>query len=173
MSKLLARTPDETNQPKVQVVERSEGQTYWMVGDLNTVKLGDKETHGALAWLETLVVPQGGPPPHIHHREDELFYLLSGEVTFYAGSEQTLAKEGTLIYIPKGTVHNFKNTGSNSARMITLYIGAGMEGFFAEVGVPPTLNESTSPAPFTPQREKQFLEAAPKYGLEFLLDRSG
>jgi mannose-6-phosphate isomerase-like protein (cupin superfamily) len=155
------------SKPEVQVITANEGKPYWMVGDLNTVKLGGKETNGALAWLETLVIPDGGPPPHIHHREDELFYVLSGEVTFYAGGKQRLAKQGTLIYIPKGTVHSFKNTGRDVARMITLYVGAGMEGFFSEVGVP-TFISDTTPAPFTEERLERFLSAAPKYGLEFI-----
>jgi mannose-6-phosphate isomerase-like protein (cupin superfamily) len=173
MNTSIERRNYEADKLEVKAVSAHEGQPYWMVGDLNTVKLGGNDTGGNLAWLETLVIPQGGPPPHIHHREDELFYMLSGEVTFYTGGEQTQAKEGTLIYIPKGTLHNFKNTGLHNARMITLYVGAGMEGFFAEVGVPPTLNENAQPAPFTPERKKQFLEAAPKYGLEFLLKGDG
>jgi mannose-6-phosphate isomerase-like protein (cupin superfamily) len=152
---------------QVFVIKANEGKPYWMVGDLNTVKLGSKETDGALAWLETVVVPDGGPPPHIHHREDELFYVLSGEVTFYADGEQRLAKAGTLIYIPKGTVHHFKNTGKDFARMITLYVGAGMEGFFDEVGVATSIDDTT-PAAFTNERLEQFLSAAPKYGLEFI-----
>jgi mannose-6-phosphate isomerase-like protein (cupin superfamily) len=172
MNTLMERKQDESTKPEVHVISAHEGHSYWMVGDLNTIQLGSKETDGALAWLETLVIPQGGPPPHIHHREDELFYILSGEVTFYADGQQRIATEGTLIYIPRGTVHYFKNTGLHSARMITLYVGAGMEGFFAEVGVPPMLNENAQPAPFTPERKKKFLEAAPKYGLEFLAERS-
>jgi mannose-6-phosphate isomerase-like protein (cupin superfamily) len=173
MSTLMERKNYEANKPEVQIIPAQEGQPYWMVGDLNTVKLGGKETNGKLAWLETLVVPQGGPPPHIHHREDELFYVLSGEVTFYTDGEQTLAKEGALIYIPRGTVHNFKNTGLHNAQMITLYVGAGMEGFFEEVGVPPSLNENSQPTSFTPERKEQFLEVAPKYALEFLVERGG
>lgn len=170
MNRVLESPNRTSNKPTVRVVQANEGHPYWMVGDLNTVKLGSKETNGALAWLETLIVTQGGPPPHIHHREDELFYVLSGEVTFYADGEQTLANEGTLIYVPKGTVHQFKNTASSVAQMITLYIGAGIEGFFTEVGVPPLLNENAQPALFTSERKKEFLDAAPKYGLEFIVE---
>jgi mannose-6-phosphate isomerase-like protein (cupin superfamily) len=158
----------EPSNPKVQVITPSEGRPYWMVGDLETIKLSSKETNGALAWLESFVVPKGGPPPHIHHHEDELFYVLSGELTFYAGDKTVPVQAGTLVYIPKGTLHYFKNTSSSNARMIAVFVGGGVEDFFAEVGVAAAI-DSTVAAPFTEKRKEQFLKIAPKYGIEVLV----
>jgi glyoxylate utilization-related uncharacterized protein len=97
--------------------------------------------------------------------EDELFYVLSGEITFYADGKIVQAKPGTLVYVPKGTVHNFKNTSSSDARMIAVFVGGGVEGFFSEVGVASTI-DSTVAAPFTEERREQFLKVAPNYGIE-------
>lgn len=168
MNTVIEKTSYEPRNPEVQVIAPNEGQAYWMVGDLETIKLSSKETNGALAWLESFVVPEGGPPPHIHHHEDELFYMLSGEITFYAGGKTVLAKPGTLVYIPKGTVHNFKNTSPNDARMIAVFVGGGVEGFFSEVGIATTI-DSTAPAPFTDERREQFLKIAPKYAIEVVV----
>lgn len=168
MNTVIEKTSYESRNPEVKVVAPNEGRAYWMVGDLNTIKLGSKETNGALAWLETFVVPEGGPPPHIHHREDKLFYVMAGEVTFYLGSEEHVAKARTLVYVPKGTVHSYINTGMRVAKMITLFVGGGAEGFFTEAGVATTI-ESTVPAPFTDERRERFINVAAKYGTEVVL----
>jgi len=52
------------------------GKSLWVLGDLYTFKVVGEETGGAIAVLEVQVQPQNGPPPHIHHREDETFYVL-------------------------------------------------------------------------------------------------
>jgi mannose-6-phosphate isomerase-like protein (cupin superfamily) len=168
MNTVIEKTSYEPRNPKAQVVAPNEGQAYWMTGDLNTIKLGSKETNGALAWLETVVVPEGGPPPHIHHREDKLFYVMAGEVTFYLDDTEHVAKARTLVYVPKGTVHHYVNTGMRVAKMITLFVGGGAEGFFTEVGVATTM-ESTVPASFTDERRERFINIAAKYGTEVVL----
>ena len=68
--------------------------------------------------MEALVPPGGGPPPHIHTREDETFYLLEGAVEFLLGETTITAGPGDFVNVPRGTVHHIKNVGSElSLRM--------------------------------------------------------
>jgi hypothetical protein len=86
--------------------------------------------------LEALVPAQTGPPPHIHHAEDETFILLDGVVDFHVADDVHRAEPGSVVFVPRGTRHHFSNAGDNAARMLFMYSPAGMEGMFAEIGSP-------------------------------------
>jgi quercetin dioxygenase-like cupin family protein len=147
-----------------ETIASSQTTAYWMAGDLNIIKIRGEQTNGAFTLFDTFVVPQGGPPPHIHLAEDEWFYVLEGEITFRAGDQWILATPGTPIFVPKGTIHNFKNTGTSIAHMITLFTPAGIEGLFAEVGTLATTGDLVAP-PVTQEFVDRISEAAPKYNL--------
>ena len=74
-----------------QVIPPGAGRAYWAVGDHLTFKLGPEHTAGAFSVAEVRVAPGGGPPPHLHHREDEMFYLLEGTLQFIKGDELCLS----------------------------------------------------------------------------------
>lgn len=58
------------------------GKAMWLLTDLHTLKLTGADTNGAFTLSELLAGPEIGPPPHIHHREDESFYVLEGAFDF-------------------------------------------------------------------------------------------
>ena len=95
------------------------------------------ETGGAFFLAEVLVPPGGGPPPHIHDREDETFYLLQGTLTVQVGDQTVYASQGDCSHLPRGIVHSFRNTGNESARMLVTATPAGIEKFFEEGFHPP------------------------------------
>src|SRR5882757_8675154 len=74
-----------SNGPGVSYVRAGEGPASWLVGDTYTVKATSESTGGAFGLLEASVPPGGGPPPHVHTREDEAFYLLDGILEVTAG----------------------------------------------------------------------------------------
>jgi quercetin dioxygenase-like cupin family protein len=144
------------------------GRTIAIVGDVYRFLATGAETGGAYASFEALVPPGGGPPPHIHSREAESFYVLEGEMTFRAGDETVTAAAGTAVHLPPGLVHSFRNESSEPARMIITVTPAGLEEMFFEVGVP--LAEGTMTAlPPTPDEIERLLAAAPRYGVEILV----
>jgi quercetin dioxygenase-like cupin family protein len=145
-------------------IKSSETTAYWMAGDLNILKISSEQTNGEFTLFDTFVVPQGGPPPHIHLVEDEWFYVLEGEIAFRSDDESIIGTPGTLISIPKGTVHNFKNIGSAIAHMITLFTPGGIEGLFAEVGTLAANGDLVAP-PVTPEFVDRITNAAPRYNL--------
>jgi mannose-6-phosphate isomerase-like protein (cupin superfamily) len=80
--------------------------------------------------------PDTGPPPHLHHAEDETFVPLEGELTFRVGDQEHASTAGTTVFVPRGTRHSFTNVGRGVARMLFMYSPAGMEGTFAEIVLP-------------------------------------
>jgi quercetin dioxygenase-like cupin family protein len=86
-----------------------EGRTVAVVGDVYRFLAVGEETGGKYALWEAVVPPGGGPPPHVHSREEEGFYVLEGEVTFTVGGERIVAAAGAFANMPVGTPHSFKN----------------------------------------------------------------
>src|SRR5918997_3902045 len=103
------------------------GRAFWGPGDHYTFFVTGEESGGAYFAREALVPPGGGPPPHVHTREDETFYVLAGEVEFLLGEELTVAGPGDFVNVPRGTVHRFRNTGTETARIVLTFTPAGIE----------------------------------------------
>ncbi len=142
-----------------------EGRTVAVVGDVYRFLATGEETDGKYAMWEALVPPGGGPPPHIHSREEESFYILEGEITFTVGEEKIVATEGMFANMPVGSLHSFRNNTDKPARMILSVAPAGLEKMFFEFGVP--LEEgSTEALPPTKEEIDKLLEIAPNYGIE-------
>ena len=77
--------------------------------------------------------PGGGPPLHLQTREEEAFYILEGELTFYSDEGQISAGAGTYLNVPKGARHRFRNESAATARMLFFFTPAGIEGLFDEL----------------------------------------
>lgn len=153
----------ETSDQRARYMPSGEGESVWLLGDLYTFKAVSEDTDGAFALWETTSPPQGGPPTHLHHREDETFYILEGEMEFLAGGDTIQAGAGSLVHIPKGTMHTFKNVGTTPARFLVMVVPGGFEKFFFEVGEPAT--DESSPPEGPPDVEKLVATAA-KYNCE-------
>ena len=127
-----------------------------------------RDTGGAFALIEVLVPPQSGPPPHLHRREDEAFYVLEGEFEVHIDDQRLTAGPGTWVTLAKGSLHYFKNIGPTPARMLILATPAGLDRFFLEAG-----REATDTTPESgavrPEDPEKLLAVAPKYGIEIKL----
>jgi len=146
------------------VLAEGEGRSIWVVGDRYTIKCGGNETGGAFAMMEAIVPPGHGPPPHIHSREDEAFYVLEGELLFHAEGRSFTATSGAWVTLARGSLHYFKNKGSKPARMLIVVTPSGLENFFLEVGQE-AIDGETEPVAPTPEDIQKLIQAAPKYGL--------
>jgi quercetin dioxygenase-like cupin family protein len=69
---------------------------------------------------------------HFHRDSDEVAYVLSGEITFKIGDEISVGRQGTCAFLPRGVPHAWKNTGTETARVLFLYTPADAGGFFEE-----------------------------------------
>ena len=145
-----------------------QGRTIAVVGDVYRFLATGAETNGKYALWEAVVPPGGGPPLHVHSREEEGFYILEGEITFTVNGERVVGKAGTFANMPVGTPHSFKNESNKPAKMLISVAPAGLEKMFFEIGVP--LPEgSTTALPPTKEEIEKLLAIAPRYGIEIKL----
>lgn len=147
----------------------AKGEAYWGPGDRYVFHVTGEESGGAMFGFDCLVGPGGGPPPHRHLAEDELFYIYKGAVEFNAGGETIIIGENESIFVPKGTAHSYRNVTDDNVLMYTLYTPAGMEGWFREVfeRVAPEDFDKT-PAPPDEAMIGRMLEAGPRYNVEWV-----
>lgn len=115
---------------------REEGQSVWFLGTLMTLKAGKEQTNGAYGLIEQVLGPGFASPFHVHHSEDEAFYLLEGEATFTCGDKTMKARPGSYIFFPRDIPHWFRIEGDQTARLLQFNFPAGLENFFVEMGEP-------------------------------------
>jgi glyoxylate utilization-related uncharacterized protein len=101
----------------------------------------------------------------MHRNEDESFYVLEGEMTFYVGEERVKAEPGAFVYGPRGVPHGFEVNGTEPARILLQNYPAGFEGFPVEVGEP--AKELALP-PAEPPDMERLMAIAAKYDIEIL-----
>jgi quercetin dioxygenase-like cupin family protein len=146
----------------------NQGRTVAVVGDVYRFLATGEDTDGKYAMWEALVPPGGGPPPHVHSREEEGFYILEGEITFQIGDQRLVATPGTFANMPIGTPHSFKNESDRPARMLISVAPAGLEEMFFEFGLPLAEGATAASSPSLEEIEK-LLAIAHKYGIEIRL----
>jgi quercetin dioxygenase-like cupin family protein len=156
----------EGHPPRALCVDEGEGKKLWVVDELMTFKATGEDTGGAYSLTDSVVPSGGGPPPHIHHRDDEAFWLLEGELEVMVGEDNFRAGVGSFVHLPKDIPHAYENVGAEPARFLTLMVPAGVEKFFEEVGKPG--DDVSSPPPFEEEDIEKLLAVAPKYGAEIL-----
>jgi quercetin dioxygenase-like cupin family protein len=158
------------NQNQAKYVPAGTGPMYCGPGDRVSFLATGADSHGSCFIIEGLVAPGGGPPPHIHHFEDESFYVLEGSATFFAGGQTIQAKPGDFIHVPRGTVHSIKNEGKVPARALIIISPAGPTGMqqFFEGSFYPTTDRNATPPPISEELVKRMMAAAARNGMEFV-----
>ena len=144
------------------------GPVFWGPGDMYTFLATGAETNGAYFVMESLVPPDAGPPPHIHHSQDETLYVVEGQLEIKLGDQVFEATAGDFVHISKGTPHAFVNRTQTSAKMILTFVPAGdIEQFFRSAFGQAT-DRHAPPPPITDAFIQHLLETAQRYDIEFL-----
>lgn len=148
------RTPDILSVPP------GAGKILHAFGSEFTIHLGGQETEGKFCMFTEVTPPGGGPPPHLHKAEEEWFYPLEGRVEFFIDGGWQEAPLGTTVYVPRGTVHTFRNPGDSPSRMLMGISPAGIETFFERCA-------EVFARPEPPEMEKIAAIGA-EFGIEFV-----
>jgi quercetin dioxygenase-like cupin family protein len=116
---------------------------FLVMEDLVAIHARSEQTGGAFLAIEVTVAPGGGPPPLHTHDAHELFWTLSGELTYFREDADGLAEitggPGTSAFIPGGVPHTYRNFSGAPARYLAILSpGAAMEAFLLEAGVAPS-----------------------------------
>jgi mannose-6-phosphate isomerase-like protein (cupin superfamily) len=108
---------------------RSLDSSNWYMGSLLTFLAESKDTRGSFTLIEGLLKPGNEPPPHVHGREDELFYILEGEMEVYVGNEVFIVGAGECLFLPRLKPHTFV-VRSPRLRTLVLFMPGGLEEYF-------------------------------------------
>jgi uncharacterized cupin superfamily protein len=84
-------------------------------------------------WEFTLPPGGQGPPPHVHHGHDELFYVVRGDLTLLSAEGATKVAAGSLVIVPRGSQHTFANDGADIMKMVGTFSPARFENYFDEL----------------------------------------
>jgi mannose-6-phosphate isomerase-like protein (cupin superfamily) len=118
------------------VVAPGEGERIWLGAATMTLKATAASTAGELMLIETDAPVGHGPPLHVHHDEHEAFYVIEGRLEIVVGGVRHEAGAGAFAFLPRGIAHTFRVIGDTPARMLTIAVPGGLEGFFREAGRP-------------------------------------
>jgi mannose-6-phosphate isomerase-like protein (cupin superfamily) len=146
-------------------VASGEGEASWFLTNHMTVKATAEMTGGAFGLVESWVAPGSSPPLHVHHREDEAFWVLDGELTFRCGDRTFSAGPGSFTFLPRDVPHTFVVEGDTPARLLTLLTPGGCERFFVDGGRPAE-HEGLPPA--APPDIEKLRRVAAEYDSEFV-----
>ncbi len=109
-----------------------EGEQLLVVGDHVRI-LADGASSGNTCFIfEDTTPPGAGPPLHVHHRDDEYFYILQGRAKFVIDGRELTLGPGAFVHAPKHTSHTFVSLGPEPLKMLLICIGAGLEHPFRE-----------------------------------------
>ena len=146
-------------------VSANEGKSFWLTTDRHTFKLTGADTNGAFTLIEVKLSPEFGPPPHIHHRQDECFYVLEGALEITYEGRTFTAGAGSVVHLARGRLHTHRAAGNAPARALALYTPSGLDHFIEEAGTPVT-DPSVVPAPPSLPELEQIVAIAGKHGIE-------
>ena len=149
-----------------QALAAEEGSAFWFLNNLITVKATTESTGGAYSLCHQVSPPGSATPYHLHHVEDEAFYILDGESTFICDGKKTIAGPGEYLFLPRGIPHGIRVTGSTPTTMLILALpGIGFVGMMEEMGEP--ARERALPVPSPPDLEK-LQRLCAKYQIDLL-----
>lgn len=144
---------------------QGEGESFWAFGALITIKASAETTGGRVAVIEHLAARGAGSPLHVHHNEDEWFYVIEGELAFWVGGQTVRAPQGAFVYGPRDIPHTFQ-VQSDLARFLLVAEPGGFEKFMREMSQPALA--MSPPPPSAPPDLERIVATAARYGIEIL-----
>ena len=160
---MSARSARPSSARKPFLLKRGEGQSVWSVGGRFTMKVTQADAGGRFALVEALAFRATEPPLHIHHNEDEAWYIVEGQMTFYVGDAVLEAGAGSFVFAPSGIAHTF-TVDVEPTRVLVFASPAGFERFATELGQPATTDQP--PAGLAMPGPDVLGPVAERYGIE-------
>jgi mannose-6-phosphate isomerase-like protein (cupin superfamily) len=147
------------------VKHEDEGTARWWMGSLALIKATSRDTDGRFALVEVRE-NEGETPLHVHHNEDETFWVIEGEIDFEVGGEKISARPGTMLFGPRSVPHRY-TVRRGPARMLFLFTPGGFEDLLMETSDPAAETRIPVGDEGMPDFEK-LPEIAKRFGCELL-----
>ena len=158
---------DHRGAPGPIALQPDEGEALWFMGMLATIKASTERTGGRVAVIEHTAPYNSGSPLHVHHREDEWFYVLEGELTIWVDGQVIHAPAGSFVFGPQDSPHTFSVSSPAVARFLLVTEPAGFESFMRSAAEPAKALTLPPPSSEPPDPERLGALAA-EYGIEIL-----
>jgi quercetin dioxygenase-like cupin family protein len=165
----LDRNQAQTHAPTLRpvTVPRSAGEARWWLGSLAVIKATAADTGGQMTIVEITEPPGQDGPLHVHHAEDEGFWILEGEVTFQVGDTSFEAHAGDYVFGPRHIPHRY-TVGESGCRMLFIFTPGGFEDLIIEMSEP--AGSHTLPPPSAEEFDMERIKAiAEAHGAELLV----
>lgn len=120
------------NRAQPLIIQPGTGKDLHAFGNVLSVMLSGEQTGGTLSIMSELTPPGAGPPLHRHNREDEIFIVIEGQISYFANDVWSEVGPGGLVYLPKGAAHTYRNIGTTPSRHWIITTPSGFENFFAK-----------------------------------------
>lgn len=130
-----------------------EGEARWWFAALAVIKATAADTGGAMTIVEVTEPPRAEAPLHVHHREDEAFWILEGDVTLYVGDAVVEASAGDYAFGPRDIPHRYV-VGPHGCRMLFICTPGGFEKLVREMSVPAASRTLPPPSDEMPDFER-------------------
>jgi quercetin dioxygenase-like cupin family protein len=134
-------------------IRNDQGEARWWFGALAEIKATAADTGGQMTIVEVTEHPGAEAPLHVHHRDDEGFWILEGEVTFEVGGETIEAGAGDYVFGPRDIPHRF-TVGDRGCRMLFIMVPGGMEDLIRATSEPAPSRTLPPPADEEPSAEE-------------------
>ena len=118
-------------------IPAASGPVINILGIPTITKLTMADTGGAYILAEQTIPPGLGVPPHVHSREDEVFFVLEGEIEFLAGDRTVIGTAGDIVHAPRNVPHAYKAIGTTPARARFMALPGDIEAMFNEIAAWP------------------------------------
>jgi quercetin dioxygenase-like cupin family protein len=138
----------------------------WL-GELAIIHVSGEQTNGHYSLVELYATKEGEVPWHVHHREDEAFYVIEGELSFYVGDQVRKAKPGDFVFAPRDVPHMYTVDSPGQARILMFFSPAGFENFVRATSTPASTIVPPPPATISIDLN-QVAELAEQFGAEFV-----
>jgi quercetin dioxygenase-like cupin family protein len=139
----------------------------WFTTSRVRVRLSNRDNARGVSVLEHIMAYGFSPPLHVHHDEDETFYVIEGRFLFEMAGRQTIAQPGDVVHVPAGTVHSFLVTSPHGGRCLTITQG-GFENMVRAASRPAERDALPVQAPPTPAQQAALAAAGRRHGIELL-----
>lgn len=138
----------------------------WL-GELAIIHADGRATDGKYCMIELYATKEGSPPWHVHHREDEGFYVIEGELSFMVGNRTYKAQKGDFLLAPKDVPHTYMVENKGHARILMICSPAGFENCVRAMSTPVSSLVPPKPENVDTDFEK-IKDIASEFGVEFV-----
>lgn len=115
------------------VIRSAEGTSLKVLGDRLTIKVASAQSPHGQAIVTVEVPPGSGTPCVTHAREEEVYFVLEGELSMHTPTERHTLRAGDMVHLPPLTPHGYRNASDRPARFLAWTIGGPMDRFFARM----------------------------------------